>query len=64
LYQDWEAVPDTVASQFLEEMSDVRLFPLGTWVQLGIADQQTNELIGDVGVCVSADGKQAEIGFT
>ena len=64
LYQGWEPVPDPAAIQFLEDMSDVPLFPLGAWVQLGIADQQTNDLIGDVGVCVSADASEAEIGFT
>jgi RimJ/RimL family protein N-acetyltransferase len=64
LYQGWEPVPDQVANQLLEDMSDIRLFPLGGWIQLGIADRQTNDLVGDVGVCVSADAKKAEIGFT
>jgi RimJ/RimL family protein N-acetyltransferase len=64
LYQGWEPVPDQVAIQFLRDMSDMQLFPLGAWIQLGIASHQTNELIGDVGVCVSADAREAEIGFT
>jgi RimJ/RimL family protein N-acetyltransferase len=64
LYQGWEPVPDHVAIQFLQDMSDVQLFPRGAWIQLGIADRQTNELVGDVGVCVSADANEAEIGFT
>ena len=64
LYQEWEPVPDQVAIQFLEDMSKVRLFPLGVWIQLGIAEEQTNDLIGDVGVWVSADDREAEIGFT
>ena len=64
LYQGWEPVSDQAAIQFLEDMSHALMFPFGAWVQLGIADQQTNDLIGDVGVCVSADGKEAEIGFT
>jgi len=45
-------------------MSDVTLFPRGQWVQLGIADRRTNALMGDVGICVAADGEKAEIGFT
>ena len=45
-------------------MSTVRLFPHGQWVQLGIADRRTHALIGDVGICVAADGEKAEIGFT
>jgi RimJ/RimL family protein N-acetyltransferase len=64
LYQGWEPVPDQVAIQFLEDMSDIQLFPLGAWIQLGIADQQTNDLLGDVGVRVSEDANEAEIGFT
>jgi RimJ/RimL family protein N-acetyltransferase len=64
LYQEWEPLPDQVAIQLLEDMSDIPLFPLGGWVQLGIADRQTNDLVGDVGVCVSADATEAEIGFT
>jgi [ribosomal protein S5]-alanine N-acetyltransferase len=64
LYQGWEPVPDKAALQFLEDMSEIPLFPLGAWAQLGIADQQTNDLIGDVGVCVSPDAREAEIGFT
>ena len=64
LYQGWEPVQDQAAVQFLEDMSRIPLFPLGTWIQLAIADQQTNGLVGDVGVCVSADASEAEIGFT
>jgi RimJ/RimL family protein N-acetyltransferase len=64
LYQGWEPLPDDAAIQFLEDMSDMQLFPLGAWIQLGIADQPTNDLVGDVGVCVSANAEEAEIGFT
>lgn len=63
-FQGWEPQPDDEATRFLKTMSDVDLFPLGAWVQLGIADRSTNELIGDVGICLSVDGKKAEIGFT
>jgi RimJ/RimL family protein N-acetyltransferase len=63
-YQGWEPQPDQDVTQFIEAMSEVELFPRGTWVQLGIARGSTNELIGDVGVCVDADGQSAEIGFS
>jgi RimJ/RimL family protein N-acetyltransferase len=33
-------------------------------VQLAVADPETNELIGDIGFCVAADGESAELGFT
>jgi RimJ/RimL family protein N-acetyltransferase len=45
-------------------MSEVDIFPRGAWVQLGIASRSTNELIGDAGICVSADDERAEVGFT
>jgi RimJ/RimL family protein N-acetyltransferase len=63
-YQGWEPQPDHEATRFIEEMSDVDLFPRGAWVQLGIANRSTNELIGDAGICVSADDERAEVGFT
>ncbi len=64
MYQGWEPVPDEEAIRYLEGMSQVQLFPLGAWIQIGIAERQTNDLVGDVGVCVSADAREAEIGFT
>ena len=33
-------------------------------MQIGIADAGTDMLIGDLGVCVSPDGRAAEIGVT
>ena len=45
-------------------MSRVDLFPRGAWVQLGLARRSTDELVGDVGVCVDADERRAEIGFS
>ena len=63
-YQGWEPQPDHEATRFIEEMSQVDLFPRGVWFQLGIAIGSTNELVGDVGVCVAADAQRAEVGFT
>ena len=63
-FQGWEPQSDHEAARFIDDMSDVGLFPRGAWVQLGIADRDTDELLGDVGICVSADGQKAEIGFT
>lgn len=63
-FQGWSAQTDQQALELLEEMSDVVLFPSGSWVQLGIADRETNGLIGDIGACVAIDGKSAELGFT
>ena len=44
-------------------MSRLDPFPRGAWVQLGLAIGSTNELVGDVGVCIDADDRRAEIGF-
>src|SRR5687767_8197217 len=63
-YQGWEPQPDHEATRFIEAMRQADLFPRGAWLQLGIALGSTNELVGDVGVCVSADARQAEVGFT
>jgi RimJ/RimL family protein N-acetyltransferase len=63
-YQSWEPQPDHEASRFIEEMSQIDLFPRTAWFQLGIALRATNELVGDVGVCVGADDRRAEVGFT
>ena len=63
-FQGWEPQPHAEATRFLEEMSQADLFPPGTWFQLGIASGSTNELVGDVGICIRADDRRAEIGFT
>ena len=63
-YQGWSKLSDWQALAFIEEMSKADLFTRGSWVQLAVADRQTNELIGDIGVCVAADGASAELGFT
>ncbi len=63
-YQDWVPLSDEDASQFIADMSHAVLFPRGHWVQLAIADRRSNELIGDLGICVAADGAAAEIGIT
>jgi aminoglycoside 6'-N-acetyltransferase len=63
-YQGWEPQSDHEAIRFIEEMSKVDLFRRGAWFQLGIAIGSTNELVGDVGVCVGVDDRSAEVGFT
>lgn len=63
-YQDWERQPDHEAVRFIEEMSRLDPFPRGAWIQLGIAIGSTNELVGDVGVCIDANDQRAEIGVT
>lgn len=63
-YQGWSAMADAEARAFLAEMSSVALFTPGRWSQIAIADAISLELIGDIGLFLSADDAQAEIGFT
>lgn len=63
-YQDWQPQTDAEAIVFLEEQTKTELFQPGVWFQIGIADRETGALIGDIGVCLSDVGAEAEIGFT
>ena len=63
-YQGWAAQTDLQALEFIERMGNAVLFQSRSWVQLAVADPETNELIGDTGFCVAADGASAELGFT
>jgi hypothetical protein len=61
LYQGWSTQTDQEALAFIEGMSNAMLFPSGEWVQLAVTDRGTNTLIGDIGVCVAADGTGMEL---
>lgn len=63
-YQGWSPLSDEEASAFLADMSAQRLLQAGTWSQIGIAQPDSPVLIGDIGLFLSADGQQAEVGFT
>lgn len=63
-WQGWTPKPDAEALAFLNEMAAIPLFQLGKWTQLGIADDATGELLGDAGIHLSADGREAEFGFS
>ncbi|MDQ3269212.1 MAG: GNAT family N-acetyltransferase [Pseudomonadota bacterium] len=63
-YQGWAPMADSEASGFLEDHGrHVSLTP-GAWHQLAIAQHESDLLIGDVGVWLSPDGSQAEIGIS
>ncbi|MEO6277627.1 GNAT family N-acetyltransferase [Roseateles sp.] len=63
-WQGWIPKSDAEALAFLNEMAAVPLFRPGEWTQLGIADELTGQLLGDLGVYVNSDGVEAEFGFT
>ena len=45
-------------------MSTAELLQPGRWSQIGIADPDGLMLIGDIGLFLAADGRDAEIGIT
>ncbi len=63
-YQSWLAMTDSEAHTFVEEMASITGLLAGEWIQLAIADASTDELIGDLGLFLSADESEAEVGFT
>jgi RimJ/RimL family protein N-acetyltransferase len=63
-FQGFRPMPERDASDFLLGMSTATPFEPSIWFQLGIADTATDELIGDLGLCVSSDGTGAHVGFS
>jgi RimJ/RimL family protein N-acetyltransferase len=63
-FQSWSPMSEDEAVTFLAEMNEAPLFKPGDWVQLGIAEPADDQLIGDVGIFLAADGLSGEIGFT
>jgi len=64
LYQGWQAQSDSEALAFLQQMAEAPLLQPGVWCQLGLADAASDQLIGDIGICLAADSASAEIGFS
>ncbi len=63
-YQGWEAMSWEQSLGFLERASVVQGLMAGAWIQLGIAERTSDELIGDVGIFLNQDGSEGEVGFT
>ena len=63
-YQGWVATPDGDALNFLNYMNQAALLQPGTWCQIGVADATSLNLVGDIGLILASDSRQAEIGFT
>lgn len=62
--QGWSATSDEQALQFLNKMAVAPLFIPEQWCQVGIADPKSGHLLGDMGLCLSKDGKQLEFGVS
>ena len=55
---------DAEAEVFLHQMQSAPLFAPDQWIQLGIAEPESDLLVGDVGLYLSADQLFGEIGYT
>ncbi len=63
-YQGWSPMSDADALAFLTDVHRAPLFTPGHWIQLGIAEPETDALVGDIGLYLSDDGSAGEVGFT
>jgi RimJ/RimL family protein N-acetyltransferase len=63
-FQGWSPMTVDESRAFLAEMAAIANLLRGEWVQLAIADAATDEILGDMGICLDADQRGAEIGFT
>ena len=63
-YQGWLPMSKADAAAFIHSMDDVRGTARGGWIQLGIALEGSDLLVGDVGLFVSEAGDWAEIGIS
>lgn len=63
-YQGWLPMSEDEATAFLRDMNSTPLLNPGHWTQIGIADPNTRQLIGDIGMFLDQDGRYAEVGFT
>jgi RimJ/RimL family protein N-acetyltransferase len=63
-FQGWTAMSREAARAFLVEMVRVTELIPGGWIQLAIAEAETDTLIGDLGLFLDADLTKGEIGFT
>ena len=63
-YQGWTPMSDAEALEFIDEVHRAPLFTPGQWVQLAIAEPESDALVGDIGLYLSEDGASGEVGFT
>jgi RimJ/RimL family protein N-acetyltransferase len=63
-FQGWTPMTVDEARAFLQATSAVTGLIAGDWIQLGVAEASTDQLIGDLGLFLAQDGRWAEVGFT
>jgi RimJ/RimL family protein N-acetyltransferase len=52
------------ALAFINEVAAAELFVVGQWAQIAIAEANTGQLVGDIGIFVAENADSAEVGFT
>jgi RimJ/RimL family protein N-acetyltransferase len=62
-YQGWDPTSDEGARAFLDEMAAAPFGRPGEWIQIAVADAE-DALIGDIGLYLMADGREAEFGIS
>ncbi len=64
-YQSWETFGPDDAARLLDDQQDREIGIPGTWLQVGIVETGTGQLIGDIGLhCLEDEPQQFEIGVT
>ncbi len=64
-YQSWDQMDDERATGFLNYVATMTpLIQPDQWTQIGVAETATNTLIGDIGIHLSADESEIELGIT
>jgi RimJ/RimL family protein N-acetyltransferase len=63
-YQGWWPMDAAKAQAFLREQGARAGVEIGGWVQLAIADAASDTLLGDIGIWLSHDRSEAELGIT
>jgi ribosomal-protein-alanine N-acetyltransferase len=63
-YQGWTPMTDAEAGAMIAGMAAAPCPTPGAWVQIAIADAETDALLGDIGLHVSESGEEAELGIT
>ncbi|MEM7490454.1 MAG: GNAT family N-acetyltransferase [Pseudomonadota bacterium] len=63
-YQGWSVPTPDEARHAVAAMADAPAFPPGEWWQVAIADPADDGLLGDLGLHLSADGTELELGIT
>lgn len=62
--QGWSPMTRDESAEFLAAVVGAEVFVKGGWIQLAIADAETDALLGDIGVFLDDEGTAAELGIS